>query len=148
MIRISYITSVLYSFNSVRCLSIISVKNSNSEFWPTKKYGIGESTWTILLSMTVSRSQSGGMQPCWTRNFICSAVPPELAFVIAQAASLRVLNSALDCEVNVSYNCFVKRDCKPGCLSRLGKCWRRSPPGFAVCCPQWCLRWSSKPDYI
>jgi len=27
---------------------------------------------------------------------ICSAVPPEEAFVIAQAASLRVLNSAFD----------------------------------------------------
>ena len=74
-------------------------------------------TWTILASITVSNSHNGGMQPCrihkdvmkcWatrtisnqqltrvTRNRICSGVPPDVALVMAQAASLRVLNSAL-----------------------------------------------------
>ena len=102
-------------------------------------------TCTILLSMTVRRSHNGGMQPCCTRNLICSAVPPELAFVIAHAASLRVLNSALDCK-KIGWGkigCF-DRDL-PGCLSRLGKCWHQWRLGFAVGCPRWCLRWSSMP---
>ena len=70
-------------------------------------------TCTILLSMTVRRSQRGGMQPCCTRNLICSAVPPEEAFVIAQAASLRVLNSAFDWRALVWYD-RVARVASPG----------------------------------
>mmetsp|Transcript_15555 Transcript_15555/g.45006 ORF Transcript_15555/g.45006 Transcript_15555/m.45006 type:complete len:228 (+) Transcript_15555:746-1429(+) len=50
---------------------------------------------TILASLTVRRSHRGRMQPCWTRNLIWAALPPEVALLMAQAASLRISNSAL-----------------------------------------------------
>mmetsp|Transcript_5160 Transcript_5160/g.11211 ORF Transcript_5160/g.11211 Transcript_5160/m.11211 type:complete len:420 (-) Transcript_5160:345-1604(-) len=46
-------------------------------------------------SLHVSRSQSGLMQPCWTRYLICSGEPPEVAFEIDHAASFRMSNSAV-----------------------------------------------------
>ena len=42
---------------------------------------------TIRESFTASRSQSGWMHCCETRHMICSGVPPEEAFKIAEAAS-------------------------------------------------------------
>lgn len=80
-------------------------------------------TWTILESCTVSKSHIGGIHPIetcqkrivlrlkrgskvqsyslHTRYLICSAVPPLVAFVTAQAASLRVLNSAF-CRISIN----------------------------------------------
>lgn len=54
-----------------------------------------KATCTMLASMTVSSSHIGGMQPTLTRYLICSAVPPLVELVTAQAASLRVLYSAV-----------------------------------------------------
>ena len=51
---------------------------------------------TIFTSLTVRRSQSGRMQPCWTRNLICCGEPPDVALEMAHAASLRMSNSAFD----------------------------------------------------
>ena len=85
-------------------------------------------TWMIFKSGTVKSSHRGGIQPykmrkkdssnstrsvnrtadsrtnvqTWlTRYLMWSTVPPEVAFVIAHAASLRVLNSAF---INISIN--------------------------------------------
>lgn len=49
----------------------------------------------ILVSFTVSVSHSGLMQPASTRARICSAVPPEVALLMAQAASFLMSNSAV-----------------------------------------------------
>jgi hypothetical protein len=35
------------------------------------------------------------MHPCWTRKLICWGLPPEVALLIAHAASFRMSNSAL-----------------------------------------------------
>mmetsp|Transcript_14788 Transcript_14788/g.59211 ORF Transcript_14788/g.59211 Transcript_14788/m.59211 type:complete len:230 (+) Transcript_14788:227-916(+) len=51
-------------------------------------------TMMILTSATERSSQSGGMHAWDTRNLICCGVPPDVAFEIAHAASLRMSNSA------------------------------------------------------
>mmetsp|Transcript_2962 Transcript_2962/g.6941 ORF Transcript_2962/g.6941 Transcript_2962/m.6941 type:complete len:214 (-) Transcript_2962:1257-1898(-) len=52
-------------------------------------------TVTILVSLTMSRSHRGLMHPCWTRTLIWSWVPPDVALLIAQAASFLMSNSAV-----------------------------------------------------
>merc|ERR1719201_681036 len=49
----------------------------------------------ILTSATLSSSHKGGMQACDTRNLICSGVPPDVALLMAHAASFLMSNSAL-----------------------------------------------------
>ena len=50
---------------------------------------------TIFASQTSSSSHNGGMQPWATKKWICSGVPPEVAFEMAQAASFLISNSAV-----------------------------------------------------
>mmetsp|Transcript_28401 Transcript_28401/g.95626 ORF Transcript_28401/g.95626 Transcript_28401/m.95626 type:complete len:202 (+) Transcript_28401:223-828(+) len=51
-------------------------------------------TMTIFTSATPSSSHRGGMHADCTRNLICCGVPPDVALETAQAASLRMSNSA------------------------------------------------------
>mmetsp|Transcript_18873 Transcript_18873/g.58114 ORF Transcript_18873/g.58114 Transcript_18873/m.58114 type:complete len:205 (+) Transcript_18873:651-1265(+) len=51
-------------------------------------------TMTILTSATERSSHRGPMQAWETRNLIWAGVPPEVALEMAQAASLRMSNSA------------------------------------------------------
>lgn len=53
-----------------------------------------KATWTIFESITVRRSQRGLVQPSATKYLICSGVPPDVALVMAHAASFLVRNSA------------------------------------------------------
>ena len=54
-----------------------------------------KATVMMRASAQVSRSHRGLMQPALTKYLICSCVPPEVALLMAQAASLRMSNSAL-----------------------------------------------------
>mmetsp|Transcript_17524 Transcript_17524/g.44513 ORF Transcript_17524/g.44513 Transcript_17524/m.44513 type:complete len:214 (+) Transcript_17524:601-1242(+) len=52
-------------------------------------------TVTMRLSLTVNRSHIGLMAPCSTRCLIWSCVPPDVALLIAHAASFLMSNSAV-----------------------------------------------------
>ena len=52
-------------------------------------------TVTILTSLQSSRSQSGLMQPAYTRYLICWGDPPLVALLMAQAVSFLMSNSAV-----------------------------------------------------
>ena len=52
-------------------------------------------TVTMRASWQVSRSHSGLMQPCSTKNLICWCVPPLVALEMAHAASFLMSNSAV-----------------------------------------------------
>mmetsp|Transcript_20263 Transcript_20263/g.56183 ORF Transcript_20263/g.56183 Transcript_20263/m.56183 type:complete len:214 (+) Transcript_20263:353-994(+) len=52
-------------------------------------------TVTMRLSLTVRRSHMGLMAPWSTRCLICSCVPPDVALLMAQAASFLMSNSAV-----------------------------------------------------
>mmetsp|Transcript_1881 Transcript_1881/g.6146 ORF Transcript_1881/g.6146 Transcript_1881/m.6146 type:complete len:213 (+) Transcript_1881:179-817(+) len=101
------------SLLSCCCRSSIFLRPSESAMWlamrlwppwvcfasasPTLRMfsSASSATMMILTSATERSSQRGGMQACCTRNLICMGVPPDVALEMAQAASLRMSNSAL-----------------------------------------------------
>mmetsp|Transcript_3204 Transcript_3204/g.9980 ORF Transcript_3204/g.9980 Transcript_3204/m.9980 type:complete len:234 (+) Transcript_3204:444-1145(+) len=93
--------------SNFRSLSSPSVSSTASAYWltmssssaaassPTSRTRSSPSSasMTTAESLHVSRSHIGLMQPCATRNLIWSCVPPEVALLMAHAASFLMSNS-------------------------------------------------------